>query len=60
MGHNTTVGLFRFKGEDGSLGYRKGRIYRLKITGWQIICIQLPYRCPYDSWELFFENWEKV
>lgn len=56
--------LFRFIGEDGSLGYRKGKIYMLELRGRGMtelgVIIDAPVRCPYSSWEAFFENWERV
>ena len=55
--------LFRFTGMDGSLGYKHGRIYCLQIVGrgaFTAIKIEAPIPCPYDSWEKFFENWERV
>ena len=53
--------LFIFKGEDGSLGYEKGKIYLLHLMGSiSSPAILMPHYCPYDSWELFLENWERV
>ena len=59
---------YKFIGMDGSLGYRKGQIYNLKIripmaheynAGW-IIIIQSPNFCPYRTIEAFLDNWEYV
>lgn len=53
--------LFKFVGEDGSLGYEKGKVYLLHLMGSvSSPAILLPHYCPYDSWELFLENWERV
>jgi hypothetical protein len=55
---------YRFIGEDGSLGYRHGRIYRLVLAvpghGWPIEIIDGGQFCPYDSEEAFSRNWEPV
>lgn len=60
-------GLFRFMGKNGSLGYQTGQIYHLSISYRTIFpgsdqepYIEAPMACPYDSWEKFFENWERV
>ena len=47
----------KFIGEDGSLGYRKGEVYRLVIDGNKI---REPRPCPYSSVEAFLANWEPV
>lgn len=62
----------RFIGEDGSLGYVKGRIYVLCLATWfdfrrfklapRIVYSFENHRgaCPYGSQEAFNKNWEKV
>lgn len=60
MDNNTTLGVFKYIGKDGELDYKYGKLYRLKITGWQFPTIELPRRCAYESWELFLQNWQKV
>ena len=52
--------LFKFKGKDGSLGYERGRIYMLFVIGSDKPTIITPHYCPYDSWELFLQNWTRV
>jgi hypothetical protein len=66
--------FFRFIGEDGSMGYRAGKIYLLTISDWYhngvstlSIISSLPrvfkkigIYCPYSSCETFFKNWERV
>lgn len=54
--------LFRFIGANGSLGYVRGEIYMLTLfgSGTREVQILYPAPCPYDSWALFFENWERV
>jgi hypothetical protein len=57
---------FRFIGQDGSLGYRNGQVYRLyfKVAGdGHIIAFSLEdaetHSCPYTV-AGFMENWELV
>ncbi len=52
--------LFKFIGEDGSLGYENGRIYLLFVIGSKQPTIITPHYCPYDTWEKFLDNWERV
>lgn len=55
--------LFKFIGDDNSLGYIKGKIYMLELQGrgmYGKVEIILPKRCPYDSWNAFFENWVRA
>jgi hypothetical protein len=53
-----------FRGADGSLGYRTGRIYELYFythVGKIIIrhqTFEIRGRCPYNSLKLFLDNWE--
>lgn len=58
--NNTTLGVFKYIGQNGKLDYKTGKLYRLKITGWQFPIIELPRKCPYDSWEDFFKDWQQV
>lgn len=60
----------KFIGTDGSMGLRKGYVYNVKaIKGplfqrynlWVEIensLITTQTRCPYDSFEAFFKNWQ--
>jgi len=61
--------LFKFTGEDGSMGFCNGEIYLLKIMAGSsniLITTSSPTAmerwqvCPYDSWFSFFQNWERV
>lgn len=54
--------LYRFKGENGSMGYVTGAPYRLTIRTDKNgrIWITDPNQCPYDSPEAFWANWEEV
>ncbi len=52
--------LFRFIGEDNSLGYREGQIYQLHVIGGVSPIVVLPFYCPYKTYEVFFYNWERV
>lgn len=57
----------RFVGEDGSLGYRTGRTYYLRITRAPLSSTPVTIRrrsgfglCPYASEEAFRANWQPV
>lgn len=56
--------IAKFNGLDGSRGFRKGRIYKLKSTiesGWLFIYDSDSHNsCPYSSMETFLENWTEV
>ena len=54
--------IFRFTGEDGSLGYRNGKVYLLEVElmNANMPTITTPKFCPYSSWESFLDNWERV
>lgn len=64
--------LFRFIGDevdrpeifDPEHWYKKNKIYMLELRGRGMtdlgVVIDSPIRCPYASWETFFENWERV
>lgn len=60
MDNTITLGVFKYIGQDGVLDYKKGKLYRLKISGWQLPIIDLPRHRPYDSWEQFFADWQQV
>lgn len=55
----------RFVGEDGSMGYRTGQIYRLRIErpgrSWPVAVTGLephgPW-CPYGSEDAYVRNWQ--
>ena len=56
-----------FVGEDGSLGYKKGQSYTLRVTqfreGMEIhisIANSEKGKCVYSSLYKFFQNWENV
>lgn len=52
--------LFKFVGKDGSLGFIKDKIYMLTLVGHLAPTITSPTYCPYEAWEAFFKNWERV
>lgn len=64
--------LFRFIGEDGSMGLTHGNVYLVNLTVERHTAFykamptaRLPelssnWKCPYQSWETFLENWERV
>ena len=65
-------GYYKFRGIDGSLGYRTGKVYRLYISsayfkggliaerkGWSRV-LWGPGYCPYDNIDLFFKDWSIV
>lgn len=63
-------GVYRFVGEDGSLGYRKGSLYVLKLSRGRYARvvirestgIEVPngLPCPYGSETAFRANWVEV
>ena len=52
----------RFVGSDGSMGFRKGKVYDVRLfTTDNYVWVQ--YRgvtCPYSSFSKLLENWESV
>lgn len=56
----------KFIGEDGSLGYKYGKIYKLNINGFystttiRILRDDNQGVCEYSSFEKFLENWTNV
>lgn len=56
-------GYFKFLGEDGSLGFRTGRVYKLEVeTGYKRLRVTYysaagNVYCVYQSWNSFFKNW---
>lgn len=55
--------LAKFIGQDGSMGFRRGRVYNLEVAGGRgrrPPVIVWPVRCPYGSWDAFYANWQKV
>ena len=69
---NTAFVLAQFIGEDGSLGYTKGKVYPLIISklGWfsrvmrgvtlEIVGVDGKGYCPYESEWSFYKNWSVV
>ena len=51
--------LLRFIGEDGSMGLRKGGLYRISVKPWKVTGVQVtvPVNCPYSSLASFWRNW---
>lgn len=59
--------LLRFIGEDGSMGLRKGKVYKCSIrTFGSLFWVTwddndpINATCPYSSFKKLFENWEEV
>lgn len=56
--------FFRFIGdEQEGLGYLKDKIYMLELQGrgqFGPVRITAPIECPYNNWNVFFRNWERV
>lgn len=56
----------KFIGEDGSLGYKKGKVYELNFTTFlntttvRISINHIQGICDYSSFEKFLENWTNV
>lgn len=54
--------LAKFIGTDGSMGFKKGKIYNINIKE-QLNTIEVRTRnerlwCPYSSMEAFLKNWK--
>lgn len=52
-----------FTGQDGSMGYEKGRTYTLKVRSVQGVSVQRldgTGKCPYQSLSAFLANWDQV
>ena len=56
-----TISL-RFIGTDGSMGLRKGHVYKVKIfTRYGYIYVDWGSRaCPYSSISSFLRNWKEI
>lgn len=62
--------VFRFIGTDGSMGFHKNRLYRLKLSRQVsssvldaiLVAVDVNSKkyCPYSSIDSFWENWEYV
>ena len=60
--------LYKFIGQDGSLGLRKYSVYyirlRKKLFGKLVAYIEVGYKtiitCPYTNIKTFNENWEEI
>jgi hypothetical protein len=52
----------KFKGQDGSLGYKHGEVYNLHMAiALNKLIITLPTGsnlCPYGSMKAFLQNWD--
>ena len=63
------IDVYRYTGEDGSMGYRRGQLYALKTRrgtwferyfyGWYVI-IEAPIFVPYSGMDTFYDNWVLV
>lgn len=59
-------GRYMFIGKDGSLGYRTGRVYRLRVSSVFHYPVFIKRTdsplgaCPYSSEAAFWQNWERV
>ena len=52
----------KFIGQDGSMGLRRGEIYKVKITSnkrYMWVNIGMWWSCPYSSPQTLAENWVK-
>lgn len=49
----------RFVGKDRSMGYRHGQVYDIAVSEWSPMqpVILRPIRCPYGSYQAFYDNW---
>lgn len=55
--------LLRYIGEDGSMGFRHGRTYDVRLSSnnvWIWVHTRLGLYCPYESPQAFAENWTNV
>lgn len=50
----------KYMGLDGSCGFNKGKVYDLNVINMHIETIDGKLRCPYQSLQAFFVNWEVV
>lgn len=53
----------KFIGKDGSLGYKFGAIYDIKIEtigDYIYVLSEGHLRCPYSSLEKLLENWQEI
>ena len=56
-----TVCDAKFIGENGSMGYTHGKLYRIRISFGERFLTVFCNRhepCPYDTQTAFFTNWE--
>lgn len=49
-----------YTGKDGSLGYRTGQAYKLRIYGNSIMREAQEGWCPYSNLQTFLRNWTNV
>lgn len=55
--------FLKFIGDDGSMGLRKGMVYRVKVfsrAGYILVCWDFCSKCPYTSPQAFANNWEVI
>lgn len=59
---NERTVIAKFTGTDGSLGYRYGRVYTLRVREpgqrWPVEIVGGGTPCPYSSRQKFRENWQ--
>lgn len=49
-----------FKGQDGSLGYKKDQQYTLILKGMSIERVNGLGKCEYSTIQTFMENWDVI
>ena len=54
--------MFKFIGENGSMGLKKGRVYEIKTSiSHDLLWVTWDDNsCPYKNLETFLQNWEEV
>jgi hypothetical protein len=62
MPYGITYVVMKFKGADGSMGFRRGQSYALELRlQHSLLVLQVDnVRVPYESYRAFFRNWEHV
>lgn len=60
------IGAFRFIGQDGSMGLKRGTVYIVKVMTisaegtLRAEILRIGFRCPYSSWATFRQNWSPM